>query len=57
MSLQWEISNKVQIVKRWARQRFGRVNGNRPRQIAGKSDQTAGRLKQTGGKTGDAGKR
>ncbi|MGR6919961.1 hypothetical protein ACU635_37490 [[Actinomadura] parvosata] len=55
MSLRWEISNKVQILKVWARQRFGRVTGNR--QIAGKSDRAAGRLKRTGGKAGEAGKR
>ncbi|MFB4274547.1 hypothetical protein ACBJ59_04570 [Nonomuraea sp. MTCD27] len=38
----WEISNKVQILKSWARQRFGRVTRNRRQQIAGKSDRVAG---------------
>ncbi|MEV5897613.1 CsbD family protein [Nonomuraea fuscirosea] len=54
MSLRWEISNKVQALKGWARQCFGRVTGNRRQQIAGKSDRVAGNLKQAGGKARDA---
>ncbi|MGI5290977.1 CsbD family protein [Nonomuraea polychroma] len=57
MSLRWEISNKVQVLKGWARQRFGRVTGNRRQQIAGKSDRVAGNLKQAGRKARDAFKR
>ncbi|MEV4015124.1 CsbD family protein [Nonomuraea angiospora] len=57
MSLRWEISNKVQNLKGWARQRLGRVTGNRRQQIAGKSDRVAGKLKQAGGKARDAFKR
>lgn len=57
MSLRWEIRNKVQVLKGWARQRFGRVTGNRRQQIAGKSDRVAGNLKQVGRKARDAFKR
>ncbi|MFB4267952.1 hypothetical protein [Nonomuraea sp. GTA35] len=50
MSLRWEISNKVQRLKGWAGRRFGRLTGNRRRQIAGKA-------KPAGGKARDAFKR
>ena len=49
MSLRWEISNKVRILKGWARRRFGRVSGNRRQRIAGKSDRVAASLKQADG--------
>ncbi|MFI6928352.1 CsbD family protein [Nonomuraea spiralis] len=57
MSLRWEISNKVQAFKGWARQRFGRVTGNRRQQATGKSDRVVGNLKQAGDKARDAFKR
>ncbi|MFC5814112.1 CsbD family protein [Nonomuraea sp. NPDC050478] len=57
MSLRWEISNKVRILKGWARRRFGRVSGNRRQRIAGKSDRVAASLKQADGKARDAFKR
>ncbi|MEV0386726.1 CsbD family protein [Nonomuraea sp. NPDC050643] len=57
MSLRWEIKNKVQALKGWARQRFGRATGNRRQQAEGKTDRIAGNLKQAGGKAGDAFKR
>ncbi|MFI7417927.1 CsbD family protein [Nonomuraea sp. NPDC049684] len=57
MSLRWEISNKVQAFKGWARQRFGRVTDNRHQQAAGKRDQAAGNLKQAGDKARNAFKR
>ncbi|MEV4285618.1 CsbD family protein [Nonomuraea bangladeshensis] len=53
MSLRWEIGNKVKILKGWARQRFGRLTGNRQWQITGKSDRAAGKPKQPGGEAGD----
>ncbi|MEV1242796.1 CsbD family protein [Nonomuraea sp. NPDC050022] len=57
MSLRWEISNKVQVLKGRVRQLFGRLTGDRRQQSAGKSDQVAGNLKQAGGKIWDAFKR
>ena len=29
MSLRWDISNKVQVLKGWVRQLFGRLTGDR----------------------------
>ncbi|MGN9847501.1 hypothetical protein ACTMTI_56520 [Nonomuraea sp. H19] len=56
MSLRWEIDNKVQALKRWARQRLGRATGNQRHQVAGKTDRAVGNLKQPGGKVQDASK-
>ncbi|TMR07122.1 CsbD family protein [Nonomuraea turkmeniaca] len=56
MSLRWEIDNKVQAFKRWARQRLGRATGDQRHQVAGKPDRVVGHLKQPGGKADDASK-
>jgi uncharacterized protein YjbJ (UPF0337 family) len=55
--MRWEISNKVQALKGWARRWLGRVTGNRRQQAAGKSDPVVGKLKQAGGQVKDAFKR
>ncbi|MDF5754621.1 CsbD family protein [Spongiactinospora sp. TRM90649] len=47
MSLRWEISNKAQALRGWARQRFGRVTGDR-------RQQTTGKLRQAGRRAMDA---
>ncbi|GAA3169674.1 CsbD family protein [Nonomuraea sp. NPDC049419] len=57
MSLRWEIGNKVRMLKGWARQRFGRVSGDRRQEGAGRSDRIAAGLKQAGVKARDAFKR
>ncbi|MEV0148973.1 MULTISPECIES: CsbD family protein [unclassified Nonomuraea] len=54
MSMRWEIGNKLQALKGWARQRLGRTTGDRSRQSAGRADRVAGNLKQAGGKIKDA---
>ncbi|WP_336207188.1 CsbD family protein [Nonomuraea sp. LPB2021202275-12-8] len=57
MSMRWKITNKVQAVRGWVRQRFGRVSGNRSQQAEGKTDRVAGNLKQSAEKVKDAFKR
>ncbi|GAA3525378.1 CsbD family protein [Nonomuraea rosea] len=57
MSMRWEISNKLQVLKGWAKRWLGRVTGNRRQQAAGKSDRVVGTLKQAGGRVKDAFKR
>ncbi|GAA3688123.1 hypothetical protein GCM10022224_061780 [Nonomuraea antimicrobica] len=42
MSVRWEIDNKVQALKRWVRQRFGRTTGDRRHQVAGEPSPVAG---------------
>lgn len=58
MSLRWEINNRVQALKSWARQSFGRdTGGNRPQGTTDSSDRAGGKLKQTGGRVRDTFKR
>lgn len=57
MSLGRKIRDKAQVVKGWARQRYGRATGNQRQQSEGKSDRVAGNLRQAGGKVKDAFKR
>jgi uncharacterized protein YjbJ (UPF0337 family) len=57
MSLSRKIKDKAQVIKGRARQRLGLATGNQRLQVAGKTDQVLGNLKQAGEKAKDAFKR
>ncbi|MFC4114466.1 CsbD family protein [Nonomuraea zeae] len=49
MSVRWEIDNKVQAVKTWVRQRFGRATDNRRPRVVGEPRRGTGNPEQPGG--------
>lgn len=57
MSLKGKISAKVQAVKGWVTQRFGRATRNRRMESEGRTDRVVGNLKLSGEKAKDIFKR